>query len=785
MKSKDMSKPRILVVEDDGVVARDIQNSLKNMGFEVCAIVPSGQKALQKAREDSPDLVLMDIKLKGDMNGTEAAGQIRAQFDIPVVYLTAYADEDILDRAKITEPFGYIVKPFEDRELNAVVKMALYKRKMENRLKESEQWLFTTLKSIGDAVIATDKAGHVTFINPVAESLTGWQQEEAMGKPLQDVFNIINEETREDVENPVEKVLRKNMIVGLANHTLLIAKDGTEIFVDDSGAPIRDEEGKITGVVLVFRDIRGKREAEKALRESSEELEERVKELNCFYGISRLLENPDISLDEIMQGVVNLIRHSWQYPEITCSRIIVGDEEFKTEDYRETKWKQSSEIFANGTRMGVLEICYLDDKPEIDEGPFLKEERDLISAVTKRLGRVIERMWAREKQEQLETELEEARKMEAIGTLTGGIAHDYNNLMSIVVGNLSMAMEEAEPGSILANFLNEAETASHKVRNLTHELMALSRGGTPVKEVGSLKELLQNASNVIPADGSISLKESISQDLWQLPHDPLKIGAVFRNVMTNAMEAMPGGGTLEIKAENLCLSHGDTNPNLPLKPGDYVHVSIQDQGKGIPKEYLSKIFDPYFSTKAMGTQKGMGLGLATAYAIVQKHGGHIAITSSPGAGTTVNIYLPAESQPEEIHGTTTSADDKASPVKRVLVMDDEEMLRKLARQMLERMGYAVETVKDGVEAIAAYKSQKDSGEPFDAAILDLTIKGGMGGEQAMRELLKIDPGIKAIVSSGYFNDPVMSDFQKYGFKGAMPKPYEKSTLKKVLEKLSE
>ncbi|MBT3368086.1 MAG: response regulator, partial [Nitrospina sp.] len=546
MKSKDMSKPRILVVEDDGVVARDIQNSLKNMGFEVCAIVPSGQKALQKAREDSPDLVLMDIKLKGDMNGTEAAGQIRAQFDIPVVYLTAYADEDILDRAKITEPFGYIVKPFEDRELNAVVKMALYKRKMENRLKESEQWLFTTLKSIGDAVIATDKAGHVTFINPVAESLTGWQQEEAMGKPLQDVFNIINEETREDVENPVEKVLRKNMIVGLANHTLLIAKDGTEIFVDDSGAPIRDEEGKITGVVLVFRDIRGKREAEKALRESSEELEERVKELNCFYGISRLLENPDISLDEIMQGVVNLIRHSWQYPEITCSRIIVGDEEFKTEDYRETKWKQSSEIFANGTRMGVLEICYLDDKPEIDEGPFLKEERDLISAVTKRLGRVIERMWAREKQEQLETELEEARKMEAIGTLTGGIAHDYNNLMSIVVGNLSMAMEEAEPGSILANFLNEAETASHKVRNLTHELMALSRGGTPVKEVGSLKELLQSASDVIPTDGNISLKESISQDLWQLPHDPLKMGAVFRNVMTNAVEAMPGGGTLEI-----------------------------------------------------------------------------------------------------------------------------------------------------------------------------------------------------------------------------------------------
>jgi two-component system, cell cycle sensor histidine kinase and response regulator CckA len=255
--------------------------------------------------------------------------------------------------------------------------------------------------------------------------------------------------------------------------------------------------------------------------------------------------------------------------------------------------------------------------------------------------------------------------------------------------------------------------------------------------------------------------------------------------MTNAVEAMPGGGTLKIKAENLCFAHGDTDPDLPLKPGDYVHVSIQDQGGGIPKEHLDKIFDPYFSTKAMGTQKGMGLGLATAYAIVEKHGGHITINSSSGAGTTVNIYLPAESQPEEIHRPIPSAGDKASPVKRVLVMDDEEMLRKLLRQMLELMGYAVETVKDGVEAIALYKSQKDSGEPFDAVVLDLTIKGGMGGEQTIRELLKMDPHVKAIVSSGYFDDPVMSDFQKYGFKGAIPKPYGKTDLKKALKKLSE
>ena len=381
--------------------------------------------------------------------------------------------------------------------------------------------------------------------------------------------------------------------------------------------------------------------------------------------------------------------------------------------------------------------------------------------------------------------LRQAQRMEAISTLTGGIAHDYNNLMSIVMGNLSMAMEEAESGSLLGDFLNDATNASHKVRDLTHELMTLSRGGAVVKETGCLKALLRNAAEVILTDRSIELKESIHHDLWPIAFDPYKIAAVFRNVFTNAAEAMPDGGTITIEAHNLQVEDGKQDSRLPLKPGGYVHISIEDQGVGIPQEHLGKIFDPYFSTKAMGVQKGMGLGLATSYAIVQKHEGHIAIGSTPGVGTTVNIYLPTESQPVEVASTSITEEGSALPMKRVLVMDDEEMLRKLARQMLERMGYAVETVKDGLEAIEVYQNQRASGESFNLVILDLTIKGGMGGEQTIRELMKLDPDIKAIVSSGYFNDPVMSDFQKYGFKAAMPKPYEKKNLKEVLEKLFE
>ena len=383
----------------------------------------------------------------------------------------------------------------------------------------------------------------------------------------------------------------------------------------------------------------------------------------------------------------------------------------------------------------------------------------------------------------IEHQLQQAQKMEAIGTLTGGIAHDYNNLMSIIMGNLSMAMDEAEPGSLLGDYLDQANTASHKVRDLTHELMTLSRGGAPVREVGSLDEFLKSASNFIPADSGISLNESFSQDLMQVPYDPYKMGAVLKNVVNNAVEAMPDGGIIRITAENLRIDGETQDPGIPLKPGDYVHISIQDQGKGILEKHLDQIFDPYFSTKEMGVRKGMGLGLATAYATVQKHGGHIAIDSSPGVGTTVDIYLPAEAQPQEIESEITSVADKAVPLKRVLVMDDEEMLRTLAQKMLERLGYEVKTVSDGVEAIDAYDRQKDSSEPFDSAILDLTIKGGMGGEQTIRELLKIDPHIKAIVCSGYFNDPVMSNFQEYGFKGALSKPYDKKKLKEALEKL--
>ncbi|HOI15579.1 MAG TPA: PAS domain-containing protein [Geobacteraceae bacterium] len=250
-----MPDARILIVEDEGIQALDMQRRLTALGYPVPDIASSGEEALRKATEARPDLVLMDIMLPGRIDGVAAAELIRSRFDAPVIYITAYADEDTLHRAKITEPYGYIVKPFKERELHIAIDMALYKSRIESKLKASERWLATTLKSIGDATVATDANGLITFMNAVAEGLMGWTSEEVLGKKLVDVFTIINRDTRRAVENPVTRVLREGAVVGLANHTLLISRSGKEIPIDDSAAPIKDGKGNMIGVVLVFRDI--------------------------------------------------------------------------------------------------------------------------------------------------------------------------------------------------------------------------------------------------------------------------------------------------------------------------------------------------------------------------------------------------------------------------------------------------------------------------------------------------------------------------------------------------
>jgi PAS domain S-box-containing protein len=267
-----MRASRILVVEDDRVVARDLQDHLTRIGHAVVGLAARGEDALPLAIQSQPDLVLMDIRLEGATDGIDAAQQIPDCCRIPVVYLTAYADDQTLQRAGVTEPFGYLLKPYEDSQLRTTIEMALYKHAAERKLRESERRYAVTLSSIGDAVIATNKTLQITFMNPVAEALTGWSLENAVGLLLSEVFRIINEDSRETVESPAANVLRSRVVVGLANHTILLARDGREIPIDDCGSPIIGDHGEITGTVLVFRDISERRQTEAALRRANAEL---------------------------------------------------------------------------------------------------------------------------------------------------------------------------------------------------------------------------------------------------------------------------------------------------------------------------------------------------------------------------------------------------------------------------------------------------------------------------------------------------------------------------------
>lgn len=263
-----MTTASILVVEDERIIAKGIEKQLKALGYGVTGLAATGEEAIQQATEDQPDIILMDIHLGFGMDGIEAADVIRSRFNIPVVYLTAHSDEATLQRAKVTEPFGYILKPYEDRDLHTAIEIGLYKSKMEHRLRESEQWLMGILASIGDGVIATDRKGLVRFMNPVAEQLTEWTEADALDKDLREVFPIVEEKTHEPVLNPVYNALETGLPTNLSPNTFLIRKAGTKFPIDDVATPIRDVSGRVEGAVLVFRDITDRRRVDEHLRQA-------------------------------------------------------------------------------------------------------------------------------------------------------------------------------------------------------------------------------------------------------------------------------------------------------------------------------------------------------------------------------------------------------------------------------------------------------------------------------------------------------------------------------------
>jgi PAS domain S-box-containing protein len=680
-----MSIASILVVEDEAIVAANIEMRLQSLGYNVPAVVDTGREALEVIAEARPDLVLMDIRIAGPIDGITTAEIIRTTHAIPVIYLTAYTDEEMLQRARQTEPYGYILKPFEIGELRTAVELALYRHAAERQRRAHEQWRATVLQSIGDAMITTDTAQHITYMNPSAETLTGWSLQEAIDRPIDQVVQLIDELSYARIERviaqPTESI-RQLLLVGRTQTTP----------VESLVTPLVGEASAIGGAILVLRDLRERRAFETRLRL----IEAAVQQTDQLVAIFESA-NPAPQLVFVNQSFSRALGYRSEELLGQPFEILYG------QATGATLIEQTERAFAGLEPAHGEGILYRKGGSSFYAEWNVTPMRGIHGTATHWIA-VLRDVTRRRREQEVRAQ---RQKLESLGILAGGIAHDFNNLLAVVLGNASMVMFELPPDSPVRDLVRPIESAARRAADLTRQMLSYAGHDRITAQSLDLNDLVSQAcaslAGTIPS--IISLTTNLRLGLPFAIADTEQILRVIKNLVINAYESIddkPGTIILTTELRTVDRAYIASTYLAPSLPeGSYLTLVVSDTGVGMPPEVAQRMFEPFFTTKFTGR----GLGLAETFGIVSAHHGMIKVESVVGQGTTCTVLLPIISggdldQFEALVPGLTAAIGGDHAVLMVI----EPPTLDIVSRMLERAGYGVLRATDEAQAQTFFRA---------------------------------------------------------------------------------
>jgi PAS domain S-box-containing protein len=676
------------------------------------------------------------------------------------------------------------------------------RKQIKSIVKEVEERYRAVFEQATDSIVIVDgDTGEIVEFNNHAHENLGYTREEFEKLKISDIDAI---ESSDDVIKHTEEIMREGINIFETRHK---TKDG-KIRDVQVIAKVLSISGKNL-ISSVWRDITDRKRAEEELNKLNQSLERSVVERTAELTKTSEKLKLEVAERKLAEKLIETSRDYLQKLNDSLGAVIFTVRiperviEYVNCTVESVFGYKPDECIGKKTKIlypaveeyhgfgRSMETAIKEGRNELrEEGLFKRKNGEIFPCeVTttfimenEKIVRVISILHDITERKKMEEELAKIQRLESLGILAGGIAHDFNNSLQGILSIITLARTYASPQDEIYGKLQEAEKAVLQSSNLPKQLLTFSKGGDPVRQTVSLSKLLKNSTILTLSGSNVKCDLGIPVGLWPVEVDSGQINQVMNNIIINSIQSMPEGGKIKVWAENVNVS---VNDSLPLQEGRYVKITIKDQGTGIPQEHLEKIFDPYFTSK----EKGSGLGLSISYSIINKHDGHIAVDSETGVGTTFYVYLPASQkyvsvEPEQRDAREVVAKEVSLMGKgKILIMDDEAIISLAVAHNLKKLKYEVKTASNGAEAIELYKRAMESGEPFDAVIMDLTIPGGMGGEEAIKKLLEIDSEVRAIVASGYCNHPVMSDFEEYGFSEVIEKPYEISELVEKLNRV--